>query len=286
MVAPIWQIFLEWFGKIELIECPDIHSFLTFAWNSSFSSLLQRLWKIGVISLIWNIWISRNNVIFDDQAFSAVAVIKFLKLVFKETDDIKKLGFMDNIWSDYLSLRNLGVKSRPAPPPDYISVYWWPPDINWVKVNTDGSASGAPGLISAGGVFRNHKADVCGCFHIKGGSGFAFEAELLGVITAIAIAHNRGWRRLWLEADSSYVVNLLQNRGMDVPWRFRTYWKDTLRRLEDFVFTVTHIYREGNTAADIMAHSSRREGWWSNEIEEIKEAVRLDMSTHSYTRRI
>ncbi|XP_057811499.1 uncharacterized protein LOC131025725 [Salvia miltiorrhiza] len=268
------------------MSCQDIISFLVIAWNSNFSTLLQNLWKIGIITLIWMIWTSRNNAVFEDQEFCAVKVMKVVKTTYKETDNFRKLGFMSNVWSDYLTLRSLEVKSRPAPPPEFVSVFWWPPDIGWIKVNTDGSASAAPGLISAGGVFRDHRAFVCGCFHIKGGSGFAFEAELLAVITAIAIAHGRGWRRIWLEADSTYVVRLLQQRSMEVPWRFRAYWINTLSRLEDMVFKVSHIYREGNAAADIMAHPSRHEGWWTQEIAEIKDVVRVDMSSHSHTRRI
>ncbi|XP_057811539.1 uncharacterized protein LOC131025771 [Salvia miltiorrhiza] len=168
---------------------------------------------------------------------------------------------MANDWKEYLTLRELGVRSRSAPPPDYIDVHWWPPDLNWMKVNTDGSALGAPGRIFAGDVFRDHQAEVRGCFHVKGGSGFALEEELLAVIKAIAIAESRGWRKLWLESDSTYVVELLRKKLMEVPWRFLTSWKATIAFLNNFELRVSHIYREGNAAADIMAHNSRHEGW-------------------------
>ncbi|XP_057785445.1 uncharacterized protein LOC131002988 [Salvia miltiorrhiza] len=285
-VHQIWEVFLGWFGQSMLLNCLDITSFLAMAWNVPFSSLLHRLWKVGIISLLWIIWQSRNNAIFDDKPFSRIGVLATLKIFFKETNEVSNLGSMSNDWTDYLTIRAVGVKSRCAPPPDYISVHWWPPDINWMKVNTDGSATGAPGLIAAGGVFRDHTATVCGCFHIKGGSGFALEAELLAVVTAIAIARCRGWNRLWLEADSTYVVNLLMRRSLDVPWRFMACWKATLKRLTEMDFRISHIYREGNAAADLMAHPSRTEGWWPGVIGDIQEAVTMDMATHSHRRRV
>jgi hypothetical protein len=50
-------------------------------------------------------------------------------------------------------------------------------------------------------------AEVHGCFALSLGSGFAYQAEWVGVMTAIAIAHSKGW--LWIKSDSTYVVFLL-----------------------------------------------------------------------------
>ncbi|XP_057775542.1 uncharacterized protein LOC130994516 [Salvia miltiorrhiza] len=118
----------------------------------------------------------------------------------------------------------------------------------------------------------------------KGGIGFAFEAELLAIITAINIAHDHGWMHLWVEADSMYVVRLLETCSMDVPWRFMVSWKHILRLLPDFKLIVTYIYREGNMPADIMANGEKYEGWWPFAIKEIRQAVARDMSTHSHVR--
>ncbi|XP_057808799.1 uncharacterized protein LOC131023270 [Salvia miltiorrhiza] len=95
-------------------------------------------------------------------------------------------------------------------------------------------------------------------------------AELLAVIHAILIAHNRGWFLLWIEADSEYVVRLLNSRGVDVPWRFVALWKHVLAKLSDFRLQVSHIFREGNRAADIMANQDRVVGWSPYVIEEVK----------------
>ncbi|XP_057792980.1 uncharacterized protein LOC131009580 [Salvia miltiorrhiza] len=282
-VKLIWREFLVWFDKEDFLDCLDIHSFLVMAWSTTFSSQLLTYWKAGVISLIWKIWDSRNSKIFDNMNFDAQRVLIFVKSFFKEIEiNFHHTGSTDSSWSDYLTTRRLGIQQRVKPPPRMIEVYWWPPTHNWMKVNTDGSAMGAPGVIAAGGVFRDNWAMVRGCFHIKGGVGFAFEAELLAIITAINLAHDRNWLRLWIESDSMYVVRLLDSRSSDVPWRFMNLWKNTLRILQDFQLIITHIYREGNQPADIMAHNDRTEGWWPFAINEINLAVTRDMSTHSH----
>ncbi|XP_057803558.1 uncharacterized protein LOC131018881 [Salvia miltiorrhiza] len=285
VVRPIWMNFLGWFHQGDSGHAPDIHSFLVLAWNAKFSSQVNSFWKLGVLSILWRIWEGRNRAIFNDESFDPRAVMSFVKVAFKELDASSfKIGSVSNSWQDYLITRSLGVVSRASPPPLMIEVYWWPPVGQWIKVNTDGSAAGSPGAIAAGVVFRDKFGWVRGCFHLKGGRGYAFEAELHAVITAIAIAHARGWMFLWIEADSMYVVNLLSSRARDVPWRFVASWNRTLHLLTDMQIMVSHIYREGNSAADIMANPDRSEGWWPHAIDDVRKAVALDMATHSFVR--
>ncbi|XP_057775292.1 uncharacterized protein LOC130994266 [Salvia miltiorrhiza] len=234
---------------------------------------------------MWKIWDGRNSTVFDSTRFEPRAILAFVKSFFSEIDgNFSTLGNSRNTWSDYVITRNIGVSTRPAPLPRMVEVHWWPPVNHWIKVNTDGSALGAPGAIAASGVFRDKWSVVRGCFHIKGGVGFAFEAELLAVITAINLAHDRNWLHLWIEADSMYVVHLLQSKSLDVPWRFMALWKGVIGRLQDFNLMVSHIYREGNRPADIMANGDRNEGWRPFAISEIEHAVATDMYTHSHVR--
>ncbi|XP_057808521.1 uncharacterized protein LOC131022999 [Salvia miltiorrhiza] len=234
----------------------NIHM-LVAAWGYSFSSQLACFWKAGIISLIWSIWTQRNNCIFDDDKFEAKKIFHSIKVTFREMEENFKLGAMANTWEDLSILKKIGIKGRAAIPPDFINVYWWPPSNHWIKVNTDGSALGAPGKIAAGGVFRDNHSTVRGCFHKKRGIGYAFEAELLAVITAIQYANDRNWFYLWLESDSTYIVRLIQDRSLLVPWRFMASWKRILVLLDKFHLYVSHIYREGNKVADILAADTR-----------------------------
>ncbi|XP_057771115.1 uncharacterized protein LOC130990904 [Salvia miltiorrhiza] len=227
---------------------PSLHGNVTSAF--AFSHHCHRFPKVK-----WGTWLWEKHI--------PVVKVDFLDM----ENNFTKLGSMQNSFDDLLVVKKIGVRPRASPPPDFINVYWWPPVNNWIKVNTDGSALGAPGKIGAGGVFRDKFSWVRGCFHVKGGIGFALEAELLAVITAIQIAHARHWRQLWIESDSTYIVHLLHERSTSVPWRFAAVWKKILLLLKDFQIQISHIYREGNKVADILAADERHEGWWPHEIE-------------------
>ncbi|KAL0307928.1 UNVERIFIED_CONTAM: Retrovirus-related Pol polyprotein from transposon RE2 [Sesamum calycinum] len=97
--------------------------------------------------------------------------------------------------------------SKPRKAPVIHSIQWQPPPPGWMKVNTDGCSRGQPGPSSCGGIFRNCRGFVHGCFALSLGSGFAYQAEWVGVMTAIAIAHSKGWKYLWIESDSTYAVS-------------------------------------------------------------------------------
>ena len=120
-------------------------------------------------------------------------------------------------------------------------------------MNTDGSAFGSPGLAGCGGIFRTSRGFFKGAFAIPLGKAFAFEAELAGAIHAISYAHDFGWTNLWLECDSSYLVTLLRTRSSSVPWRWKPSWLRCIDRISTMNFHVSHIFREGNTVADILA---------------------------------
>lgn len=87
-----------------------------------------------------------------------------------------------------------------------------------MKVNTDDKVLSQPGMASCGGIFCNSRGSFHGAFSCKLGATFAFEAKLVGAMTAISIAFLRGRHRLWIESDSTYVVALMKFRSSKVPW--------------------------------------------------------------------
>ncbi|GMN24354.1 hypothetical protein TIFTF001_047630 [Ficus carica] len=81
-----------------------------------------------------------------------------------------------------------------------------------VKVNTDGSAKGAPVVSTCGGIFRNARGFVCGLFQ------------------------HLSW--LWLESHSSLVISLLSSNSLKIPWGMRNDWSRalTLSKRKDYRF--------------------------------------------------
>lgn len=94
---------------------------------------------------------------------------------------------------------------------------------NWFKCNTDGAAKGATGMAACGGIFRDKNAAVIGCFAYNIGNSFAFHAEIVDIITAVELAHQKGWNYIWLECDSQLAIQAFSNPKI-VPWMLRNRW--------------------------------------------------------------
>jgi hypothetical protein len=103
------------------------------------------------------------------------------------------------------------------------------------------------------GIFRNANADMLLCFAKNIGIGNAFQAELIGAMRAIEIAHQKCWNYLWLEQDLSMVVYALQAK-IQVPCDLRNWWNNCAQMIKSMKFFVTHVYREGNQCADGLAN--------------------------------
>ncbi|CAJ2636465.1 unnamed protein product [Trifolium pratense] len=167
---------------------------------------------------------------------------------------------------EFIILKVFDVNVHHPKTPVIKEVLWKPPLYNWVKCNTDGSALGSPGLASCGGIFRDYTATFLGGFSINIGNSYALHAELIGVMSAIEIAHSKGWNNLWIESDSQ-LVNLAFKSAHIVPWKLRNRWFNCLTLTKTMHFRATHIYREGNCCADRMvALGINVNGfyWWDN----------------------
>ncbi|KAK2646800.1 hypothetical protein Ddye_021995 [Dipteronia dyeriana] len=125
-----------------------------------------------------------------------------------------------DLWHEIL--QRLHVSGRHPKVSCILEVNWHPPPSSCLKVNTDGATFGSPGLTGCARVFRTCRGFVKGCFAIPLGVCFAFGAELAAAIYAIDYAWTFDWRRLWLESDSTFVVDILRSRSRKVPWRWRT----------------------------------------------------------------
>lgn len=78
--------------------------------------------------------------------------------------------------------------------------------LGWIKINTDGVTNGTSGLAGCGSIFKTYRGFCNGCFSKPLGIMNAYEAELLGFITALEFAQHYSLSHLWLECDSSYMV--------------------------------------------------------------------------------
>lgn len=154
---------------------------------------------------------------------------------------------------DFTVIKKFNVFVHHPKAPIIKEVIWHPPPQDWIKCNIDGASNGNPGNSACGGVFRDHEANFLSCFAEPLGITTSYLSELNGALRAVEIAHQMGWRNLWLETDSSLVVMAFKSDSQ-VPWIIRNRWNNMKIKFKQMNCFVTHIYREGNEVADCLAN--------------------------------
>ncbi|KAF9602414.1 hypothetical protein IFM89_027543 [Coptis chinensis] len=165
-------------------------------------------------------------------------------------------------------------------------VMWKKPPPNIIMLNTDGTLQA--GLAGYGGLFRDAEGRVLLIY--KGGSRkrSILLLELLGIEAGLSIAVTMGIHSLQVNSDSERAVNIV-NGTEDAPW----YCLNVLQAIKAHKMTftsleVTHIYREGNRAADFIAKSCHEDASIACHIGPLEEKlaviVQEDASGCTYTR--
>ncbi|XP_055961091.1 uncharacterized protein LOC130015304 [Mercurialis annua] len=248
----LWSTISSIFGR-KINSYGSLQTLIMDASKEKFSPQIYSVWNVAVVTTVWLIWKHRNLIIFEDHQPNIHGVIRKIFCALKDCGFLK-LRHCNNSLSDMTILSRLHIRRVPKKSIRVVSVYWRPPPTGWIKVNTDGSALGTPGPAGGGGIFRNARGYCQGCFSINMGVSFAFLAEIEAAIFAVLKAADMGFQFVWLECDSIYVVNLFKRKDMQIPWKLRVKWIACLKYINSINFVVSHIFREGNGVADILAH--------------------------------
>lgn len=136
-----------------------------------------------------------------------------------------------------------------------IPVRWKTPESGYVKLNFDGSSKLESGNASIGGLVRNHKAEFLLGYAEPIGKNNCFMAECTALKRGLEIVLENGWCNVWLEGDSMSLVKVLLSRKRSTKsmqhMRVVRDIKSMIPELKGCI--VSHIYREGNRAADKFA---------------------------------
>ncbi|KAK2410614.1 hypothetical protein QL285_045971 [Trifolium repens] len=206
-------------------------------------SLQAKVTLIAAITNLLNaIWFVRNQARFHDKIItwrSAIAMIISNTSLLGNTTT----KYSSNSIRDFNFLKLFRVTIHQPKIRVLQEVCWEPPVLNWIKCNIDGASNGNPGLSSCGGIFRDHEANFIFAFAEPLGMSSSYVVEICGAMRAIEIAYQKQWMHLWLETDSSLVVNAFKNPDKPVAWQIRNRWKNVLFMFRQMNCVVTHIYR-------------------------------------------
>ncbi|CAH2041865.1 unnamed protein product [Thlaspi arvense] len=150
-----------------------------------------------------------------------------------------------------------------------IKVTWEKPEIGWTKLNYDGSCKCKTGKSSIGGILRNHNAEFLLGYAEPIGRTTSTVAELAALRRGLELVLENGWNDVWLEGDSKSLVEMIAKRKVNVV---RSEAEIHVREINVMILElnkcmVTHVYREGNRAADKFAqlgHHLKTPHVWRN----------------------
>ncbi|KAK2977099.1 hypothetical protein RJ640_017623 [Escallonia rubra] len=161
-----------------------------------------------------------------------------------------------------------------------IKVAWGKPEIGWTKLNFDGSCKCKTGKASIGGVFRNHEAEFLLGYAESIGRTNSTIAEFAALQRGLELVLENGWNNVWLEGDSKTLVDVISQkrtvRCAEVE-RHVSHINLMLPALDKCI--VTHIFREGNRAADKFAqigHLLKKPQIWHHPPDEVLRILHED----------
>ncbi|CAN1163588.1 Putative ribonuclease H protein At1g65750 [Linum perenne] len=187
--------------------------------------------------MCWYLWKNRNEYIFNNIINSPEAVAAKVK---SWSSSVKE-AFLGTVHHGIMKLHRHRVEiARDSGPPD------------WVVLNTDGYVLPDSGSAAAGGLLRDSLGRCTRAFTVNLGRCSITRAELRGIFVGLDVAWEVGIQKVAVKGDSQAAISLIS--GFDEPNHQHASEVVAIReRLKrDWEVTLSHIYREGNYAADYL----------------------------------
>ena len=205
-------------------------------------------WSLIFGVTTWLLWQWRNQFVFGNQNIPFETAINNIILRCKE------IHISEACCSSLPSTYSSG--SQP--------VYWCPPDVGFVKLNTDGSFMPHSMKAGSGGLFRDSNGKWILGFTRNCGICTTLEAELWGILTGLKIAQEKGFTKLVIESDCLTAVEAI-NGTFKVFGNSSNLIRAITCRMRD-ALEVQCVFkgRDSNSCADWLAREGAKAS--SNEL--------------------
>ncbi|XVF82519.1 hypothetical protein PTKIN_Ptkin16aG0055800 [Pterospermum kingtungense] len=251
-----WRIWSRWLSLWGVAWCAPLGPIPFFqAWMETLpTGVCDRLWKMSFFAIVWSIWLSRNDVIFNRGAVIFDDLIQIMLLRVAMWTKAKWPFIVECVYEIIRNPQLITVKTPSVKGPR--SALWATPSQGCMKFIVDGAAKGKPGPAGIGGVLRDDKGMVKLVFSKPVGVMDSNLAELLAAREAFIIYSDSQWAqsyKLLIESDSLNVVKWIKDPSSS-PWRFRTIisFIENLK-LKICDWSIDHVLREANSLADGLA---------------------------------
>ncbi|MQM17743.1 hypothetical protein Taro_050720 [Colocasia esculenta] len=204
-------------------------------------------------SAIWEIWCSRNRARFDDKPMVARQIVHRVMMHVSDAHKIYQPRLIDLSAPHRSFLQQWGVAFQMSTPLAPKLVRWYLPPPGRLKLNVDGAFKSTSSIAAGGGILRNHIGNIIFAFSaIYQGVCSSLEAEALALRNGIILCYEKGISDFLIESDSLVLVQMMKG-NYSIPWRLSIITQDILYRCQNIHVSLSHIYREANQVADILA---------------------------------
>ena len=248
----VWSHFDRWFPQVPSGGGLGINLDLRFRRWQRYLNICssQHLSALLPYLILWAIWTERNENVHRNKPLEAENVIRKVSSLLRNLVLAKLVG--PEQWRDCsprLEIMNGQVQEKSKRRTRM--VLWRPPDPRWVKLNVDGAFLSSSQVGGGGGVVRDSEGEILSAFSagLKAGSGL--EAEAAAVLIGIHLAKQFG-NQIWIELDSEVVVRWLTEDQLGSADSCIILAK-IRRELGGTIWRASHIFREGNKVADLLA---------------------------------
>ncbi|GJR48891.1 pol polyprotein [Tanacetum coccineum] len=218
-----------------------------------------------IATIAWNIWKSRNRLVFENTQPCPDQVISTSNIMVHEADSTLSHFSASNPSVLY----GLSQES---------SHKWVPPTSNIVKLNCDGAFKWNQGAV--GIVARDCEGSLLLCLGERWHTSSVLATELIALRTACSLAMTKGWYGAIIESDSQLAISLASSDS-DPPWSLATIVSNINDWASQLHLRFSWIPRTCNRVAHIVAgvafNSVSNYIWDVNFPVEITSAVRNDL---------
>jgi ribonuclease HI len=230
-----------------MVDVPISIEDLLRAWCRSLDTQVGFIRSITVFAVLWGIWRFRCSAVYGGTTHSTAWVLFTISEVIRDISIRFRPSRPSLLDSGVIS--DMGFQVADVPLSQGRWVQWLPPPSGIVKLNTDGSAR--DGLSSGAGVIRDDAGSVLRAFSSFYGEGTNTEAETRALQEGLQMCSEMGLTAVLVESDSEYVVRCIQ--GDYSPTHSIIYRIRRCRRLLQGLGTISHVFREANSVADLLA---------------------------------
>ncbi|CAN1152490.1 Putative ribonuclease H protein At1g65750 [Linum perenne] len=190
--------------------------------------------------IIWILWKARNEAIFENTLATCDQLrLRVLYWIAGVRETMKAdLQVLPKVASRRIDT-HIGWKAGPN---------------DCITINTDGSVIQPHSHAAGGGIFRTHQGRPVSSFAANFGRCSIMRAELRAAEIGLMIAWDLGYKKVHLQLDSLAAVTAILGEQEEDIRHGRTLESISELRRRNWEVTISHIFREGNRVADLLAH--------------------------------